>query len=138
MKVTDCIICPKCQKPFLKSVANSTFGKEYFCHKCKVYFGVNELVNQFGYDAGDLVPSYPVTHANYKGWLYVPMPLAPIRNMVQKYYSEFDDGEPYWDNEFQRVDAYEMVSRMLLGIPEYDDYADLIATQENALDIGVQ
>lgn len=137
MKIQDCIECPKCHNPFLKSCGiNAKIGKEYFCHFCHTYFGVNELVNQWNYDAGDLYPPYPVTHANYKGWLYVPH--APILLMKSKYYSEFDSGEPYWSTAQERKDAYQMVLRMFLGVEEVDDYADLLATQECALDIGVQ
>lgn len=144
MKVTDCITCPKCQKPFLKGVANATFGKEYFCHKCHVYFGVNELVNQFGYDAADLFPAYPVTHANYKGWIVKSYWAVSMTN-----YSEFDGGEPLWASMAERDEAYEVVVNMYAGIGEMEafeiwkekfdnDYADLITTQECALDIGVQ
>ena len=31
-----------------------------------------------------------------------------------------------------------MITRMLVGIPEIDDYADLISTYEDALGVGVQ
>lgn len=143
MKITDCIECPKCHKPFLKSCGtNATFGKEYFCHFCHTYFGVNELVNQWNYDAGDLFPPYPVTHGNYKNWIpkgnypYL-VEATPISSFSPKFY-EVETGEPYWSTGYERKDAYKMVSRMLLGVEEIDDYADLLDTQECALDIGVQ
>ena len=164
MEVTDCIECPKCHKPFLKSCGtNSQFGKEYFCHFCHEYFGVNELVNQWNYDAGDLYPPYPVTHGNYKNWIpkgnhpmivdidYVQEKVDiswvglcttyPADGRVEhtkNIHSEFDNGEPYWATGYERKDAYQMVSRMLLGISEIDDYTDVMNTYADALDIGVQ
>lgn len=143
MKIQDCIECPKCHKPFLKSCGtNAKFGKEYFCHFCHTYFGVNELVDQWNYDAGDLYPPYPVTHGNYKNWIpkgNYPYRVwaTPIKFFSPKYY-EAETGEPYWATGYERKDAYQMVSRMFLGVEEVDDYADLLATQECALDIGVQ
>jgi hypothetical protein len=103
------------------------------------------LVNQWGYDAGDLVPYYPVTHANYKGWhgnIHYDV-------MSGTHYSEFEDGEPLWESEAERQLDYEVVDHMHMGISELEafelwklrmdnDYADLIATQESALQIGVQ
>lgn len=146
MKIQDCIECPKCHKRFLKSCGtNAKFGKEYFCHFCHTYFGVNELVNQWDYDAGDLSPAYPVTHADYKSWIprgcypyTVDVEKFPNKSMWNTAQSEFDDGEPMWDSWDEYVDAQMVVSRMFLGVEEVDDYADLLATQECALDIGVQ
>ena len=143
MEVTDCIECPKCHKPFLKSCGtNSQFGKEYFCHFCHEYFGVNELVNQWNYDAGDLYPPYPVTHGNYKNWIpkgnyTYRVEVTPIEFFSPTYY-EVETGEPYWTTENERKDSYQMVTRMLLDIPEFDDYADMLATHEDALEVGVQ
>jgi len=133
--VNDFLKCPKCGKQMMGKSHPQTFGKEYFANCCHEYFGVNELVNQFGYDAADLTPAYPVTHANYKGW----MPVGSL-NMLQARpsFSIFDEPEPYWDTLSERVAAYEMVNSMLLGIPEWDDYLDLKETQEYALQIGVQ
>lgn len=142
--IKDFIVCPKCHMKFMKPVNNPKFGKEYFCHKCYTYFGVNELVNQWNYDAADLYPSYPVTHADYKGWLG-----KSYWSISGRHYSEFDGGEPYWYSILERDESYEVVSHMYAGISEMEafeiwkqkfdnDYADLIATQEGALDRGVQ
>ena len=148
--VKDFIKCPKCGKKKMGKAHPQTFGKEYFARCCHEYFGVNELVNQWGYDAGDLFPYYPVTHANYKNWIpkeNIPMMVEidygqqeiEVFSMLNRpNYSEFDGGEPYWDTLAERVDAYEMVNRMFLGIPELDDYADLKETEYDALGIGVQ
>lgn len=154
--VKDFIKCPKCGKQKMGKAHPQSFGKEYYAHCCHQYFGVNELVNQWNYDAGDLFPYYPVTHADYKGGF----PSGNLNILVSKqrqptnvqlaphyafdtlpptpFYSEFDGGEPYWDTLAERVDAYEMVNRMLLGIPELDDYIDLKETEYDALGIGVQ
>ncbi len=129
--VKDFLRCPKCGKHMLKESTFPKFGMEYYAHCCHTYFGVNELVNQFGYDAADLSPAYPVTHAQYKGWQYISFP-------TQKFYSEFDGGEPYWLSGNDRNSAYQMVSRMLLDIPEFDEYADMLNTQMDALGVGLQ
>lgn len=154
MKITDAVECPKCRKPFLKESINPTFGKEYFCHFCHEYFGVNELVNVWNYDAGDLCPQYPVTFGNYKGWLRGDLPtegvtLSATTAVQAIYYSEFDGGEPIWESVEARGNSYEVVSNMYAGLSEMEafevwkrkfdnDYADLIATQNAALDRGIQ
>lgn len=152
MRIQDAIQCPKCNKPFLKKVDNPNFGKEYFCHFCHIYFGTNELVNQFGYDAGDLCP-YPVTHAQYKGWVKKnrTVVVGDLTYCVNgdTYYSEFDEGEPYWNSITERDEAYEVVANMYADISEMEafelrknnldnGYTDLIATQEDALDRSIQ
>ena len=143
--VKDFIKCPKCGKQMMGKAHPQKFGKEYFAHCCHQYFGVNELVNQWNYDAADLTPIYPVTHANYKVW--IPKGSYPYMVDVEKYpnksmwnvaRSEFDGGEPIWETLTEYADAQKMVGRMFLGIPELDDYTDLLATQEDALEIGVQ
>lgn len=48
------------------------------------------------------------------------------------------EGEPIWSSEKERDEAYAMVHRMFLDIPEYKDYQDLKNTQECALDRGIQ
>lgn len=131
--VKDMLMCPKCRKKMMGKAIPQKFGMEYFAHCCHQYFGVNELVNQWNYDAGDLFPYYPVTHASYKNWIKV----APISFFSPKYY-EVETGEPYWFSGKERNSAYQMVSRMFLDIPEIDDYADMLATQDDALGIGLQ
>jgi len=123
MKIHECIECPKCHKPFLKQTK-----QDWYCHKCRTDFTTHELVYQWGLDAGDLwgldgdVPR---------------ISLSPISFFSPKYY-EVETGEPYWLSGKERNLAYQMVSRMFLDTPEFDDYADMLATQENALGIGVQ
>ena len=122
--VNDMLICPKCSKKMMGKSCQQTFGKEYFAHCCHEYFGVNELVNQWGYDAGDLfshIDSVPRSAPSWKNW-----------------HSEFDTGEPYWANLAEYQDAQAMVTRMIMGIPEIDDYQDMIASYEDALGIGLQ
>lgn len=109
--VKDFLKCPKCKKQMMKQSLHQEFGKEYFSHCCHEYFGVNELVNQWGYDAGDLVPN-----------MDIPTPTD----------------EPMWATAYERVDAYKIVQRMFLGLPELEDYRDYLNTREDALQIGVQ
>lgn len=127
MKITDCIKCPKCYSLFLKQNKKSTKAMlDWFCHKCHTYFSTHELVNQWGLDAGDLYGDYRDGN---------DVDAVPLRHA----YSEFDSGEPMWTCPEVRHDAYDMVSRMFLGISNfYDDLTDLIDTQEGALDRSIQ
>lgn len=127
--IHDFMKCPKCSKQFLGKSVHPEFGKEYFCHHCHIYFGVNELVNMWGYDAADLSPVYPVTHADYKGWKNNFPIMEPEDEPI-----EF----VVWDTWEDYVEAYEMAGRMLMNIPEMDDYLDLKQTQEYALQVGIQ
>lgn len=122
--VNDMLVCPKCHKKMMDKARPQSLGKEYFAHCCHEYFGVNELVNQWNYDAGDFFLSIDSVPSSVSTW--------------DRFYSEFDGGEPYWANLAEYQDAQAMVGRMFLGIPEIDDYADLMATQDYALQIGVQ
>lgn len=126
--VYDMLKCPKCSKKMMGKSYPQTFGKEYFSHCCHIYFGVNELINQWGYDAGDLSPQYPVTYGDYKRNNSNPL----------KFYSEFDDGEPYWANLAEYQDAQSMVTRMIMGIPEIDEYQDMLNTYADAFGVGIQ
>ena len=123
--VKDMLMCPKCRKKMMGKSNPQKFGMEYFAHCCHQYFGVSELIYQWGYDAGDLF--------NGQGGIVS----VPISFFSPKYY-EVETGEPYWLSGKERNLAYQMVSRMFLDTPEFDDYADMLATQENALGIGVQ
>lgn len=127
MEIRDCIGCPKCHKRFLKDTttpyttnSNLDVGRKWYCHNCHTYFGTWELVNIWDLDAGDLLgdaTSLYTTHGQFSG---------------------YPEGEPYWSTGYERKDAYQVVSRMFLGVEEVDDYADLLATQDCAMDIGVQ
>lgn len=148
--ISQSLVCPRCHTRFLRKSVAPRVGKEYYCHRCHIVMGIDELVNQWNYDAGDLFPYYPVTHANYKNWIpkgntpmivqidYGQQEMKVLSMLNRPNYSEFDGGEPYWDTLVERVDAYEMVNRMFLDIPEFDDYADLKETEYDALGIGVQ
>lgn len=123
MNVTDCIECPKCHKPFLKQI-----NQDWYCHKCHTDFTTHELVYQWGLDAGDLYGEI----LDVKKW---------VNSLVEKFpycQSYFVESEPEWATEYERENSYQMVTRMLLDIPEFDDYADMLATHEDALGIGVQ
>lgn len=140
MKVTDCIECPNCHKPFLKQTESNSV---WYCHKCHTEFSTNELVHQWGLDAGDLFGYY----TNYKFWapevnstlqFHIQKGRKEVYGSVSTHYSEFVGGEPYWSTGQERNSAYQMVSRMLLDIPEFDDYADMLNTYADGLDVGVQ
>lgn len=116
--ISQAIICPRCHTKSLRKSVCSKFGKEYYCHHCHIYMGLDELVHRWGYDVGDL---------------FIEFPIVPLRQFSQP--STF---EPDWDTEQERVDSYQVVTRMFLEIPELDDYTDLMNTYRTALDVGVQ
>lgn len=132
------ILCPKCQKQMMGKSHLPALGKEYFAHCCHVYFGLVELVEVYGYDAGDLNGGYVLDAKKYVNGLvnkFYPK-LASYPPIISN--SEFDSGEPLWATGYERVDAYQMVARMFSGIQEWDDLTDLANAQMNALQIGVQ
>lgn len=170
--IQDNIMCPKCNKQGLRKSHGKNPQGEFFCDIDRVYFSIWELVNIWGFDAGDfvnnngvsLLPNRPTicTH----DYLMDYPPFIPKRfqyatqcmdcfeifyedeksdtvsnsedvNFLLQTSSEFS-GEPMWQSNQEREEAYEMVHRMFMGIPEYDDYQDLKNTQNSALDIGVQ
>ena len=47
------IECPVCRTKTMRLSHRPVVGKEYFDDRCHTYFGVDELVNKFGYDLGD-------------------------------------------------------------------------------------
>lgn len=131
--VKDMLMCPKCNKRMMGRSHPQKFGMEYFAHCCHQYFGVNELIHFWGFDAGDL---FGDKSSFYIGEMEQ---LVPVHSEIKKvWFCEYPDGEPYWYSISERDDAYSMVNRMLLGIPEYDDYLDLKETEYDALGIGVQ
>lgn len=113
MNIHECIICPKCNKKFLHE--SEEVGLPWFCHYCHTYFTWVELTQEWNLDAGylygDSIPSAKV---------------------------DFYEGEPVWYSEEERQEAYNLVTRMHLGISELDDYNDLKETENYALGIGVQ
>ena len=132
--VNDFIKCPKCGKQMMGKAIPQRFGKEYFSHCCHEYFGVMELVKYWDYDAADFYPEEVVkpsfVHTPRVGW--------STPGVGVPHYSEFDAGEPFWDSLAEYTDAWVMVGRMLVGITEYDDYQDLLYTEYDALQIGIQ
>lgn len=135
---SKCPKCPKCRKQFLKKSSSHTpgFGKEYFCHKCHVYFGIIELVYVWGYDAADLYSDELVE---------TPKEFILFEDWKSDTVSDLYEGE--WYSACQREDSYEVVNEMLQGVDawdnyddyeDYDVYADLMQTQEYALQRGLQ
>lgn len=135
-----CIICPKCQTKTMRKAIPQKFGMEYFDDKCHTYFGVNELVNNWGYDASELFPYYPVTHSVFKRNKLVEMDYAEqeknlftlpehsIRklNLFSWDYNTVSDlYEGEWRSKLDRDLAYEEVTVMQLGIPSWsmEDYS---------------
>lgn len=130
--------CPKCRKQFLKKSSSHTpeFGKEYFCHNCHEYFGILELVYHWGYDVADLYSDE---------WVEVPKMFIVFEAWKSNTVSDLYEGD--WYSARQRNESYEVVNEMLQGVDawdnyddyeDYDIYADLMQTQEYALQRGLQ
>jgi len=132
--VKDFLRCPKCGKQMMKESNPPKWGMEYFAHCCHEHFGIDELVSKWKYDAADLFDPTP--------WYVEPEWLTRMIQVVDAYTEkEFplpDTFEPDWSTKQERNSAYQMVSRMFLDIPEYDDYTDMLNTQMGALGVGLQ
>lgn len=142
--VKDMLRCPKCGRQMMGKSHPQKWGMEYFAHCCHEFFGIDELVSKWGYDAGDLFDPEP--------WYAEPEWLTRMVQVVETYSKnppntpivlahQFplpDSFEPEWYSTMERDDAYSMVNRMLLGIPEYDEYQDEQKTYYDALGIWVQ
>lgn len=120
--VSDFLICPQCNKRFLKKSHAKVppIGLEYFCHWCHDYFGLDELVNVWGYDAGDLVSSLEI-HSKI-------VPSKEDKIISTNWFDgteiySFD--EPVWSSEIARDESYKVVSNMFLGIAEWADFLDV-------------
>ena len=164
--IKDKLLCPKCgSRSLRKSHGRNPIG-EMFCDRDRIYFTIWELVKVWGFDAGDfinnngvsLLPSGIGVVCTHEFLVAYPpfIPKTPFIPKMFKYANQCMDcfeifpedkksdtvsmfeGEPMWQSNQEREEAYEMVHRMFMGIPEYDDYQDLKNTQECALDIGVQ
>lgn len=163
--IQDKILCPKCQTRSLRNSIDKKRG-ELFCDHDHIYFTIWELVNVWGYDAGDfinqknesLLPKgefMPCVHKNIQDYPpFIPKMFVcgtQCKDCSKIWYPEskyepaqrFDtlsmfEGEPIWKSVGERNEAYEMVYRMFEGVSEYDDYQDLKNTERNALGVGIQ
>lgn len=139
MNIQDKIVCPKCNTRGLRKSHGVSPKGEMFCDKDHEYLTIWELVNIWKYDAGDFVNQ----NNRYIGSTLLPkitsweniLDLEDINNQLTSYEIS---SEPMWLSSQEREEAYEIVHRMFMGIPEYDEYQDLKNTQECALDRGVQ
>jgi len=147
-----------------KALGTPVLNKEYFCHWCHEYWSLDELVNKWGYDLGDLgdtkpqlnfAPAFPtlsISQIDYlaiekiiDGWQKVvhPIQILHLDPSVETLYSTnwFDTesastsltDEPVWRTEAQKQEAYEIVTRMFLGIPEYEE-----GCGNHGIDVGLQ
>jgi hypothetical protein len=163
MNISECIACPKCQKQFMKKSLHPTFGKEYFCHYCHLEFGINELVNQWNYDAGDFHITSNAGVVDWKtlgvvsravldrdlgrqkfcsrcGQLLGSFPcLCPkVEKLVATVWWGGDTVSPIDEPQFKSVkerdEVYEMVDRMFHNMPEWDEEG----CSNKGIDIGLE
>lgn len=143
------IVCPKCgTRNLRKSLSANNVGKEYFCDKEHIYFGISELVNQWNYDVADFYSEYDISNnvstlsddGLLQAWKY-SIDRDRKRLALPKYNSLFYknppeekiistkwfDGngtyscdEPVWSSEIARDESYDVVNRMLAGIEELE------------------
>lgn len=128
--INDFMISPCCGKRFL---GTSYFPKKgaKFCHRCHVFFTMDELMNFWGFDIGDFFDAPP--HTN-----------------VQPPRTRFVGKEPVWESKQERDTSYQVVNRMWVNEPKWKytreslnlggdlDYLDLKRTERDALNIGIQ
>lgn len=155
MNKTVRIKCPKCERNTLrKSWGKNMIDREFFCDHDHLYFGIHELVNEWSYDAGDLVGILPPSFERHIIIKYLPKelpsPFEPnfmekliTHEQLVKWWDEdtVSTGEPVWGSLKEKDEAYEVVNEMLMGIESWetmDDYNDLRATERDALGIGIQ
>jgi hypothetical protein len=138
-------------------------GREYFDDKCHEYFGVDELVNQFGYDLGDFyvgnrteIPlekfselyekeklekkqkNCPHPHTqNFPPFvpeIFTRQRCVACKKILPSYVEDklvattwFNGDtvsvcdEPVFKSAHDKETSYEVVTRMLLDIPEWED-----------------
>ena len=149
-----CIQCPKCGTRTMRKAVGK--GPEYFDDKCHSYFTIEELVNVWGYDLGDFYGSNKMTELELDTFATLlvmekdNIPYYPITSPLVKEYVEkriqlngdkiiattWWDGdsvsaidEPTFKSPSERLEAYEMVDRMFIGIPEW-------SMESNEVDTG--
>jgi hypothetical protein len=164
MNISECAICPKCNKKFLRtSCGKPVLGKEMYCHYCHEYWGVDELVNEWGYDLGDFGDCFPLdvydaierknnfaknngrhpwmnlpvmkewdTPEEDKAWDYLSDRLVSTNWVDFDTVSTFQIDEPQFKSVKERDEAYEMVDRMFLDIPEWSE-----GCSNQGIDIGL-
>lgn len=146
-----CIICPKCQSKTMRKALGKNPVAEYFDDRCHSYFTIEELVHIWGYDLGDFGDCDLATTAHIynivldkhsaeieyaeAGWA---ANLQVIEDkIVATTWFDFDSvssfvvDEPTFKSPSERLEAYEMVDRMFIGIPEW-------SMEDNSVDTGAQ
>jgi hypothetical protein len=162
MMIQNKLICPKCHTRNLRKAHGKNPIGEMFCDKDHEYFTIWELVHKWGYDAGDFVnlngvsllpnkPKCPHTDLQdypsdvseeYLGRKYcknclesftIDTPIDILTDWQEGEIPPPTSDEVILESEKERKESYEMVNRMFLGIPEWDDYQDLKNTERDAL-----
>lgn len=130
--ISQRVICPKCQTKNLRKSVSPNIGKEYFCDKCHVYFGIVELCTEHGYDASDFysedgtqLSSSELFRAEFwSGWRKQTERDLQESIEQKKLDSIYFEPEGEWSSEIARTEAYKVVSRMFAGISELEDGFD--------------
>ena len=132
--ISSRIMCPKCRTQSMrKSVEkHPKFDLEYFCDKDHCYFGIFELVHEWGYDAADFISDsfvFPdkvlwerIKLAVASGSKIVEIP--PTQEQLIRWWGEDSispDVEAVWSSKSSRDEDYETVTKMQLDIPAWGD-----------------
>jgi hypothetical protein len=125
-----CIQCPKCQKKTMRRSLPQVVGKEWFCDQCHIYMGTEELILQWDYDYGDF------NDVSYEEIWNINSPIEVEDVLVSTNWfdtvSTFQIDEPQFKSAKECDEAYEMVDRMFLDIPEWSE-----GCSNQGIDIGL-
>lgn len=117
--ISQRIICPKCGTRNLRKSIPAKSGQEYFCDKDHEYFGIAELVNVWGYDAGDFYGMNGQAQLSPEEWGHIIFLMKKPRENSKRV-SFVLDWEGEWSSEIARDESYDVVNRMLAGIEELE------------------
>ena len=131
-----CIKCPKCSRKTLRKSVGANC-KEWFCDQCHLYFDTYELVFIYDYDYGDFGDvSAKNLLASIEEILSTPKMVVSEKITSTNWFdtvSSYTIDEPTFFSVKERDEAYEMVTRMFLDIPEWAE-----GTANVGIDIGIE
>jgi hypothetical protein len=128
------IECPSCRAYAMRKSHPEKIGMEYFCDSCHNYFGIVELVHEWGYDSADFFANgkSQLTPDQWATFIQAWKENEKVRENTAKFYFDeetlddaimelLEDAEGEWDSAKEREEAYLVVTHMLLGVDEWDD-----------------
>src|SRR5689334_7745992 len=108
--LTRCIVCPKCQTKTMRVSVAPTLGKEYFDDKCRQYFGIDELVNNWGYDLGDFYGENKMTELGLEEF-------SVLVDMERRNIPYYSVPKKLFSGGLSEKD-YEVAERLIISLPD--------------------